>query len=115
MKVLVVIGIAAALLVAGVAGAGGASTAAAVQHSIVVSGNGAITSVPDRALISFGVSSDARTASAALRANAAEMTKVIAAIKNQGIAAADIKTEVVSLSARYSQNGESIVGYQASN
>ena len=43
------------------------------------------------------------------------MAKVIAAIKGQGIAAADVRTEVVSLSPRYSQNGESIVGYQAAN
>ena len=85
------------------------------QRSIVVSGDGSVTSVPDRAQISFGVSTDARTASAALRGNAAEMAKVIAAIKGQGIAAADMRTEVVSLSPRYSQNGESIIGYQAAN
>lgn len=115
MKVLVALGIVAALLAAGVSGAGGASNATAVQHTIVVTGSGAVTSVPDRAQISFGVSTDARTASAALRANAAEMAKVIAAIKGEGIAAADIRTEVVSLSSRYSQNGESIVGYQAAN
>ena len=71
--------------------------------------------MPDRAQLSFGVSSDAKTASAALRANAAEMTKVIAAIKGQGIAAADIRTELVSLSPRYTQNGEGIVGYTATN
>ncbi len=43
------------------------------------------------------------------------MTKVIAAIKGQGIAAADIKTEFVSLSPRYSQNGDAVVGYTATN
>ena len=85
------------------------------QHSIVVTGNGSVATVPDRAQLSFGVSTDAKTASAALRANAAEMTKVIAAIKAQGIAAADIRTELVSLSPRYSQNGETVVGYTATN
>ena len=65
--------------------------------------------------MSFGVSTDAKTASAGLRANAAEMTKVIAAVKGEGIAAADIKTELVSLSTRYSQNGDTVVGYTATN
>lgn len=116
MKSLAVFAALVALLLVGTAGAGGASsTAAAVQHSIVVTGNGAVTTVPDRAQISFGVSSDARTASAALRANAAEMTKVIAALKGQGIAAADIRTDVVSLSPRYSQAGDAVVGFTATN
>ena len=61
MKSLAVIAAVAALLLVGTAGAGGASsTASAVQHSIVVTGNGAVTTVPDRAQISFGVSTDAR-------------------------------------------------------
>jgi uncharacterized protein len=121
MKVLAAIGVAAVLLVAvvagaGVAGAGGASTAAtASQHSIIVTGEGNVSTTPDRAQVSFGLSTDAKTASAALRGNAVEMTKVIAALKAQGIAAADIRTELVSLSPRYTSNGESVVGYTASN
>ena len=114
MRSLAVIGFAAVALLAGATRAGGTSAAAA-QHSIVVSGNGSVATVPDRAQLSFGVSSDAKTASAALRANAVEMTKVIAALKGQGIAAADIQTQFVSLSPRYSSNGEEIVGYSAAN
>ena len=114
MRSLAVIGFAAVALLAGATRAGGTSAAAA-QHSIVVSGNGSVATVPDRAQLSFGVSSDAKTASAALRANAVEMTKVIAALKAQGIAAADIQTQFVSLSPRYSSNGEEIVGYSAAN
>ena len=86
-----------------------------MQHSIVVTGQGSVSTVPDRAQVSFGVSTDAKTASAALRANAVEMTKVIAAVKGEGIAAADIKTHLVSLSPRYSQNGDTVVGYTATN
>lgn len=114
MKVLVGVCIAAALLVAGVAGAGD-TAATAAQHSIVVTGTGTIATKPDRAQVSLGVSTDARTASGALKANGAEMAKVISAIKGEGIAAADIRTEVVSLSPRYSQNGESVIGYTAAN
>jgi uncharacterized protein YggE len=117
MKIVTAIGAAAAAvaLVLVTAGAGGASAVAAAQHSIVVTGNGSVAAVPDRAQLSFGVTTDARSAAAALRANAAEMTKVIAALKGQGIASADIRTEIVSLSPRYSQNGDAVVGYTATN
>jgi len=105
-----------AVLLLGAAGAGGASTATpAAQHSIVVVGNGSVSAVPDRAQVSFGVVTDAKTASAALRANATEMAKVIAALKGQGIAAADIRTDLVSLTTRYSPNGDAVVGYEATN
>jgi hypothetical protein len=114
MRSLAVVGVVLAVLVAGAAGAGGAPSAAG-QHSIVVNGQGSITARPDRAQLSFGVSSDAKTASAALRADAAEMTRVIAALKGQGIAATDLRTDLVSLSPRYSQTGESVVGYTATN
>ena len=115
MKVFAALAAVAVVLAAGVAGAGGASTASAVQHSIVVTGDGSVATVPDRASVSFGVSSDAKTASAALHANAADMTKVIAALKAQGIAAADIKTDLVSLSSRYSSSGDAVIGYTAAN
>jgi len=114
MKSLAVAASVLAVLVVGVTAAGGAPSAAP-QHSIVVAGQGSIAARPDRAQLSFGVSSDAKTASAALRTNAAEMTKVIAALKSQGIAAADLRTDLVSLSSRYSQNGETVVGYTATN
>lgn len=113
MKVGVLIALLCAVLVVGTAGA--SSDATAAQHSIVVMGDGTVSSTPDRAQMSFGVSTDAKSASAALRGNGAEMTKVIAAIKGQGIAAADIRTQTVSLSPRYSQNGETVVGYTATN
>jgi uncharacterized protein YggE len=114
MKSLAVVGAVLAVLVAGATRAGGAPSAA-LQHSIVVAGQGTVSARPDRAQLSFGVTSDAKSASAALRANGAEMTKVIAALKAQGIAAADLRTDLVSLSPRYSQNGETVVGYTATN
>ena len=43
-----------------------------------------MTSVPDRAELSFGVESQGRAARAALAANAAEMRRVIAALKAAG-------------------------------
>jgi uncharacterized protein YggE len=110
------LGVLGAVLVALLAGAGGAvGSSAAPVNSIVVTGQGAVRTVPDRAQISLGVTNDANTASAALRANNAEIAKVIAAVKAQGIPAADIQTEQVSLSLRYDPNGTAVVGYTASN
>jgi uncharacterized protein len=114
MRSLAVLGVTLVALLAGAGGAVG-SSAATAAHSIVVTGQGSVRTVPDRAQISLGVSSDAKTASAALRANGAEMAKVIAAVKAQGIPAADIQTEQVSLSLRYNQNGDAVVGYTATN
>ena len=87
----------------------------ATARSLTIAGSGAATAVPDRAAFSFGVTSQAKTASAALAANGAEMKKVIAAIKAAGVATKDIQTAAVSLSPRYSPSGEDIVGYTASN
>jgi uncharacterized protein YggE len=75
----------------------------------------AVRAVPDRADFSFGVQSTGRTASAALDANSAEMRKVIAALRDAGVAAADIQTQQVGLSPRLSDNGETILGYVAQN
>jgi len=104
------------VVVALVAGAGGAVGASGLQgHSIVVTGQGSVRTVPDRAQLSLGVSTDAKTAAGALRANGVEVAKVIAAVKGQGVAAADIQTEQVSLSVRYGDNGDAVVGYTATN
>jgi uncharacterized protein YggE len=94
-------------------GAGSATPSGA--RTISVTGTGSVTTVPNRAAFSFGVTTQGRTATAALGENAAEMRKVIAALKDAGIAPADIQTQSVSLSPRYSNDGESILGYTASN
>jgi uncharacterized protein YggE len=84
-------------------------------EGITVNGTAAVRAVPDRADFSFGVQSTGRTASAALDANSAEMRKVIAALREAGVAAADIQTQQVGLSPRLSDNGETILGYIAQN
>jgi len=74
---------------------------------------------PDLATIGAGVTSEAPTASEALRQNSAEMQKVIARIKALGIAAKDIQTTGINLNARYdydqSTQRQIFRGYQASN
>jgi len=110
---------AAALTVAVAGGAAGAvgetSAASATVRSITATGSGAALSVPNRAAFSFGVTTQAKTASGALNGNNTEMRKVIDAIKRAGVASKDVQTSSVSLSPRYSANGEDIVGFTATN
>lgn len=82
-------------------------------RSITATGLGSVTTVPDRAHFSFGVQAQARAASQALEAAAAQLTRVVAALRSAGVAQADIQTEQISLSPRTSEDGAQIVGYLA--
>jgi uncharacterized protein YggE len=84
-------------------------------EGITVGGTGIVRSVPDRADLSFGVLSQGRTATQALAANSTEMRRVIAAIREAGIAAADVQTQQVAIYPRFSESGEEILGYTAQN
>jgi len=74
--------------------------------------------VPDVASISAGVVTQATDANAAMRANAAQMDKVMAAIRQAGIVERDIQTSGISLNPQYKyveNSPPTITGYQASN
>jgi hypothetical protein len=94
---------------------GRSATGTPAAKTITVSGNGTATSVPDRAQVSFSVNTQAKTAAGALAQSSDAATKVIAALKGAGVAAADIQTSDVSLSPRTTPDGLTIVGYTASN
>jgi len=85
---------------------------------LTVSAEARATRVPDVATLSGGVVTQATEANAALRANADQMTKVMAAIKAAGIAERDVQTTGISIypQYRYAENQPpAITGYQASN
>ena len=74
--------------------------------------------VPDVATISAGVVTQAADGNAAMRQNAEQMDKVMAAIRAAGIADKDIQTSGIGLNPqyRYAENeAPKITGYQASN
>jgi uncharacterized protein YggE len=96
-------------------GASGDDGVAQAERTITVTGTGSVTTVPDRAAMSFGVTTEGRTAAQALSENATQMQKVIDALKQAGVAPADIQTASVSLFPRTSDDGHVIVGYTASN
>jgi uncharacterized protein YggE len=93
----------------------GAAGAGVSAGGITVVGTGTATVAPDTATWSFGVQTSADTAEAALAANSAAMEQVVAALKGAGIADDDLQTEQVSVYPRTSDDGISIVGYDASN
>ncbi|MBO9708918.1 MAG: SIMPL domain-containing protein [Caulobacter sp.] len=83
-----------------------------------LSATGETKIAPDMATITLGVQNDAPTAAAALSANAAQMNKVVAALKKAGVAERDIQTSNLNVNPQYvyEQNQPpKLNGYQASN
>ena len=102
----------------------GAATAAEVQIQaqgpvVELTVNESVEAAPDIATVSAGVTTQAKTAVAAMRANAQAMTSVVARIKQLGVAERDIQTSGISLGAMYDYNQQTqrqvFRGYQASN
>jgi uncharacterized protein YggE len=113
IAVLVVLG-AAVVALAGVGrpeSAGGASKPAG---GITVTGTGSVKSVPDEAEFTLGVQTHGSTAREALAANSGRMHRVIDAVRAAGIAKGDVKTQEVSVSPSYGDNGP-VDGYTARN
>ena len=74
--------------------------------------------VPDVATISAGVVTQAADANSAMRSNATQMDKVMAAIQAAGIPQRDIQTSGINLNPQYryvENQNPTIIGYQASN
>jgi len=95
-----------------------AQAAERVEKLVTVTGEGTVAAAPDSAVIRLGVSSQGKTARAASDANAREMTVVLAAIKESGVADRDIQTTTLSLQPQYDPNktgAARLIGFQANN
>lgn len=88
------------------------AAAGELENGVTVQGTASVTAVPDRASLWLGVESRGETARTAIAANAAEMRRVLAALRSAG--ATDLQTQYVSLSPRYAENGR-VQGYSAHN
>ena len=99
---------------------------AAGNTLLSLNAEGRVARAPDLAVFTAGVTSQGQTAGAALAANAADMTKVIAALKKAGIADRDIQTSNLNLNPTYAPQRQlpdgsitpaqpTIIGYQVSN
>lgn len=83
-----------------------------------VNATGEVTRVPDVAIISAGVVTQAPTATAAIQQNAARMERVRDALRRAGIADRDIQTSSINLNPEYrhaENRPPQLVGYTARN
>jgi uncharacterized protein len=92
--------------------------AQAAEKLVTVSGEATVAVAPDTAMIRLGVGTQEKTAREASEANAKQMTAVLAAIKDTGVADRDIQTSRLSLQPQYDPNKSGtarLTGFQASN
>jgi uncharacterized protein YggE len=93
--------------------AGAAGPQAAIERGITVSGTASTKIVPDQADFRFGVTKQGATAVATLAAANQAAGRIVAALKANGIDAADIQTDQVSLAPRFVKG--KLNGYLAAN
>jgi uncharacterized protein YggE len=91
----------------------------APEHTISVSGTGSVVLSPDTADVRLGVTATAKTVKSARSTAAAAMTAVIASLRQNGIAEADIQTTTLSLQPTYDYssgvNPPVLTGYSLTN
>jgi uncharacterized protein YggE len=118
----------AALAVATLLGAGAEAQTLQVEpreRLLSVAGQGTVRARPDTALITLGVVSEAHSAGEALAANNESMTRIIAALREEGMESRDLQTSGFSVEPVYSQPppnydgsqpfAPEIVGYRVHN
>lgn len=94
------------------------SAARAVERLVTVSGDATVAVAPDVAMIRLGVTSQGKNAREASDANAKQMTALLAAIKEGGIADRDVQTSRLSLQPQYDQSkpgAARLLGFQVTN
>ena len=95
-----------------------AHAAEKLDKLVTVTGEATVAVAPDAAVIRIGVTSQGKTAREASEANAKQMTAVLAAIKESGIADRDIQTSSLSLQPQYDPNKSGtarLIGFQVNN
>ncbi len=100
-----------------IAAAALALPAQAAEKLVTVTGRGTMSVAPDTAMIRIGVTSQGKTAKDASDRNAKQMTAVMAAIKNSGIAERDIRTSRLSLQPQYENKSGTtrLLGFRVTN
>ena len=93
-------------------------SARAGDRLVTVTGEATVSVAPDMAVIRIGVTMQGKTARDASEANAKQMTAVLAAIKDAGIADRDVQTSRLSLQPQYDPNKGGtarLLGFQVTN
>ncbi len=101
--------------------AGSVMAAETPDRTMTLTGTGIVTAVPDKAVITLGVESDAKTAGEALARNNAAMQAVLKVLTAQGLAPKDIQTSTFSVAPQIVYPSSSrnepprITGYKVTN
>jgi hypothetical protein len=91
------------------------------DRSIEITGDGSVLAPPDFARVTLGVTTTGKDAGAAMAANAKAVNDLIATIKGEGVAPADIQTSSLSISPTYANGAAgsnappAIIGYSVGN
>ena len=88
-------------------------SSAPAGRGVTVTGTATVHAVPNQADFSFGVSTTGASARQAAAANAERAQKVIAALREAGVAKDDLKTQDVSVSPNWSGEGSRVEGFTA--
>ena len=112
MKTLrIVIAALVVLTIAALSGIGRPEAAQSAEEEarggITVNGIGRVSTVPDEAEFSLGITTEGVTAGEALAANSRRMRELIDALKAAGVAERDIQTRDVSVGSDYDESGRS--------
>ena len=98
-----------------------AMAAEAPNRTMKLTGTGTVLAVPDKAVITIGVATNARTAAAALKQNNTSMQAVLDLLTAEGIAKKDIQTANFSVSPRIVYDNKNrnkpprVAGYTVTN
>ncbi len=97
---------------------GAAADNLGTNHTISVSGEGIVQTIPDIAVVNFGVNIQKKTAIDAMNELTAVSNKTVDTLKNAGVENKNIKTTNISLEPVYQWNKEknisTLIGYKAS-
>ena len=91
------------------------------DRSIAIAGEASVQAAPDFARLTLGVSTSAKDAGEAMAANARATSALIATLKDEGVAPADIQTASLSIAPTFSNPSPgsstppAIVGYNVGN
>lgn len=94
------------------------AAAAESRRLITVSGEGRIDVAPDMAVVTLGVTSEAKSAAEAMRATSGKMVALLDFLAEQGITGPNVQTNQLSLHPRYDSRSSApatIGGYVATN
>lgn len=110
----VVCAVLAAMLLAGLAGCGAAPTGETpAEPAITVSASASVTLVPDKATVSFGVTTQEQTPELAQNKNSEAVKNVMDVLTGRGVEEKSIRTTSYNMYPQYdwSDNEQKIVGY----